>query len=418
MTAPSGGLLITSEQVLERLFRAGYARWIEEAKKRLGPDSAIAAPRVVSKAFHLAWTDRQQLRAQEDLDAYLGANIQHGAAREQSRRSRLHRMGSVGGGHKEAIEHDSAEMNVDEAWDRLKHALQGSSADEAQRERASTARHGAAEHMAALGKTGALWKPVTAVGVTVLGVAFAVWYLNRAAEDRAIQRAVTDPDVRSYATSYGQQANVTLDDGTVVLIGPDTKLSVPKAFGPELRAVNVVGVANFNVTREMEKPFDVRSGPVSILARGNVFTVRRYRDDTNVIVYARKGAVDVRQGKIVRQVAEGLSVLVPDSGTMRIPTAEEFDDASSWVDGTVSIVGSLRSALPLLKRWYGLDIRLQDTTLLDRKVFVRAPLTSQKEAISNIERSGGLKFTYIGDYMGFRDAEPTKGATKADTKKP
>ena len=404
MTGPSASSLLASEQVFEQQFRAGYARWIEEAKKHLGPDAPSAAPRVVSKAFHLAWSDRQRLRTQADLDAYLGANIQHGAARELSRRSRLHRMGSIGGGSKEAAEHDQAELTVDDAWDRLKHTLQGAPAAEAQRARASTARHGAAEHMASLGKTGALWKKVAFVGVVVGGVAFGVWYANRAAEDRAIMFAVSAPDARSYTTSYGQQANVTLDDGTTVLLGPDSKLSVPKAFGPALRAVMLVGAANFNVTRDMGKPLDVRSGPVKIMGRGKVFTVRRYGDDTTVIVRARTGAVDVKLGDVVREVAEGLSVLVTDSGTMRIPTTEELDEASAWVDGTVSIVGSLRYAIPRLKRWYGLDIRMRDSTLLDRNVFVRAPMTSQKEAIANIEKSGGLKLTYVGNYMGFKDA--------------
>ena len=55
------GQLITDQQALERLFRANYAKWVADAKRRLG-DAAPAAPRVVSKAFHLAWQDRQRFR--------------------------------------------------------------------------------------------------------------------------------------------------------------------------------------------------------------------------------------------------------------------------------------------------------------------------------------------------------------------
>ena len=53
------GQLITDQQALERLFRANYLKWVADAKRRLG-DSSANAPRVVSKAFHLAWQDRKR----------------------------------------------------------------------------------------------------------------------------------------------------------------------------------------------------------------------------------------------------------------------------------------------------------------------------------------------------------------------
>src|SRR5204862_2217170 len=123
------GQLITDEKTLERLFRAKYSRLVVDAKGRLG-EAGSAAPRVVSKAFHLAWQDRKRFHSQEELDAFLGANIQHGTARELSRRAGLHRMEShTAGGAKE--HHDHGEMTMDEAWDSLHHTLQGTTAPEA-----------------------------------------------------------------------------------------------------------------------------------------------------------------------------------------------------------------------------------------------------------------------------------------------
>ena len=61
--------------------------------------------------------------------------------------------------------------------------------------------------------------------------------------------------------------------------------------------------------------------------------------------------------------------------------------------------------------------------LLDRQVFVRAAINSPKEAITSVEQSGGLKFTYIGENMAFQDTTASKapatkaGATKTGTKR-
>ena len=72
---------INDTQSLERAFRSSYDKWVTDAKGRLG-DANAAAPRVVSKAFHLAWQDRKRLTSQEEFDAFIGAQIHHGATRE------------------------------------------------------------------------------------------------------------------------------------------------------------------------------------------------------------------------------------------------------------------------------------------------------------------------------------------------
>jgi ferric-dicitrate binding protein FerR (iron transport regulator) len=414
-TPSSGGTpsnqLITSEQVLERLFRAGYDRWIADAKKRLGADGAIAAPRVVSKVFHLAWTDRARFQAQEELDAFLGANIQHQSARELSRRASVHRMDK---GAEHDKEHDVHEMTVDEAWDRLSHTLQGG-APEAYRKRASAARHEAAEHWAAIGKEKTNWKPMVAIGAVGLAIAVGVlWYVNVAGASRAVAHALNAPDVRTYETSYGQQANVTLDDSTIARLGPESKLTVPKLFGLGLRAVKIEGAANFEVRQQLDQPFEVRSGEAIITATGTTFTVRRYKDDAALVVHSRQGSVEVLQGENKRSVAEGMAIRVTPTGEMSVPSSEELAEASSWVDGKVSILGrDLRQALPLLKRWYGLDIHVEDMGLLSRQVFISASMSSQKEAISAVEQSGGMTFTYIGENMAFKDTVPSRGARRA-----
>ena len=374
---------------------------------------------MVSKAFHLAWADRQRFHSMEELDAFLGATVHHGAARELSRIAGLHRMDAHGGGGGRREKHDVTEMSVDEAWDRLHHTLQGG-APEAYRARASTARHEAAEHVAQLAK-GRNWKPYTIVGVVGLVIASAgVWFLSKLGESRAVDHALSAPDARSYETGAGQQINVTLDDGTLVRVGPESKLTVPKRFGMSggYRAVKIDGTANFTVAKGPKQPFEVRNGQVIIVAHGTEFTVRRYKEDPNLIVHVRDGSVDLKLGDEVRTVNKGMSYAVTSAGAMRVPTAEELDEARSWADGNVTIVGhTLRYVLPQLKRWYGLNITVSDTKLLDRKVFVRAAVNSPKEAIASVEESGGLKFTYIGENMAFQDtvggAKGRAGASKA-----
>src|SRR6185503_16016524 len=200
--------------------------------------------------------------------------------------------------------HAVSEMSVDEAWDRLQHTLEGG-APEAYRARASTARHEAAEHVKNLGKE-RNWKPFLLIGVVGLALASgAIWWINKAGESRAVDRALSAADVRNYETSYGQQLNVSLDDGTSVRLGPQSKLTIPKRFGMTqgYRAVKLDGTANFTVTKaSTTQPFEVRNGPVVLIARGTEFTVRKFAEDSSIVLHVRDGSVDVRVGEQIRSV--------------------------------------------------------------------------------------------------------------------
>ncbi|MGH7637303.1 MAG: FecR family protein [Gemmatimonadaceae bacterium] len=407
------GQLITDQKVLEQLFRQHYSRLIADAKNRLG-DATSAAPRIVSKAFHLAWQDRKRFHSFDELDAFLGAQIHHGATREISRRAGLHRMESHEGlgGHSHA-KHETHEMTVDEAWDRLQHTLQGG-APEAYKARASSARHEAAAHVKDLAKE-KNWTPAIVVGVVGLAVTLgAMWYIDRVGADRMITNALAASDARHTEMGTMQIANVTLDDSTIAMLAPQTRLTVPNRYGRgDMRAVRIEGAANFNVTQQFDTPFEVRAGDVAVIARSTVFTVRKYRDESNVIVHVKEGSVDVRHGENIRSVPRGMSVLVADDGAMRVPTPEELQEAINWVDGNVTIAGrTLRYVLPQMKRWYGLDIKVPNTALLDRQVFLSAPPNSPRDAISSVEQSGGLTFTYIGENMAFEDTAASRGTKR------
>ncbi len=417
------GQLIPNEDALEQLFRAHYGELLAEAKGKL-EGAETAAPRVVSKAFHLAWNDRAKFSSRAELMAFLRSSVQHGAARELSRRAGLHRADHAisGSTHETEVHHehqhpDPVEMGIEEAWDRLKHTLHGG-APEAYRQRASTARHEAAEHMKDLGKERS-WKGLVLGGLAALVVFMALfWYIDRQGEGRRIASALAQPDARFYEAPQGQtNIRITLDDGSIVRIGPQTKVTVPKMFGPKLRAVKVEGAAGIQVVQQLENPFRVQVGDAMVIARGTTFSVRRYPADSAAFIAVKEGTVDVVVGEVTRPVSAGKALRVADGGAMSDASQADMEETASWPDGRIVMSGrTLRYVLPRLKRFYGLDIAVLDNRLLDRQVFLSAALNSPREAITSVEQSGGLKFSYVGENMTFTDtvgtAAPSRGARR------
>jgi ferric-dicitrate binding protein FerR (iron transport regulator) len=148
------------------------------------------------------------------------------------------------------------------------------------------------------------------------------------------------------------------------------------------------------------------------LVTGTVLTVRSFTSESSVVVALKEGSATVTVHDSTRVVKAGEAVFVKNAA-MRVPTAPELQEATSWNDKTLTIANrSLRDVLPQLKSWYGLDIKVLDRPLLDRPVTIQASLDSPREAITAVEQSANLKFGYEGaaKLMVFRDA----GAAKAN----
>jgi ferric-dicitrate binding protein FerR (iron transport regulator) len=406
---PSGSPL-GDPTALEQYFRAHFDDLAQEAKAHLA-DAASSAPRVVEGAFRHAWEERQHFHTPQELDAFLHEEVRHGAAREKSRRAGLHRHdGAATRAHAPAV----PKLDVDQSWSHVAHALHlVPDSGTAVQESAAHLRHDAAGHVADLAKPRA-WKAPLAIGVgAAIVIAGGIWYLQRLGDEGAIQKALAAPDARTHIAAPRQLAIVSLDDGTKVLLTPESKLVVPKNYGELLRAVKLEGAATFTVAAAEARPFEVRAGNAKVVATGTVLTVRAFPTESVVVVHVKQGSVSVQAGDSIRQVAENHAMLVARSGAMREPTPTEVQEATSWDDHTLTISNrQLRETLPQLKRWYGLDIKVPDLTLLDRPVTMQASLESPQEALNAIEKSANVKFGYEGQSMVFRDAAVKKAAKK------
>ena len=172
----------------------------------------------------------------------------------------------------------------------------------------------------------------------------------------------------------------------------------------------VEGAATFDVASDSPLPFEIRAGGVAIVVTGTALTVRTYPDESSVAVHVRSGAATLRAGGTDYALVAGRALLVENESAVREPTPAELAETISWTERTVTIADRpLRELVPEMNRWYGLDIKVRDTTLLARIGTVDAPLDSLRAAIADVERSAGVEFAYedAGKTMIFRASKGT-----------
>jgi transmembrane sensor len=123
-----------------------------------------------------------------------------------------------------------------------------------------------------------------AVGVAAVIIGMSAWMATRSDSPTA------GPIAKIYTTSVAERRHIELPDGTAVVLGGASSLSV--RYGARQRNVNLDrGEALFNVVRDATKPFRVLAGDGAITALGTKFNVRHA--EQRVVVTVTEGLVEV-----------------------------------------------------------------------------------------------------------------------------
>jgi ferric-dicitrate binding protein FerR (iron transport regulator) len=399
---PPAPIALADEEALHQVFLAEYSSLTDEAHADLGDDARALAPKVVEGAFVRAWDARSRFRTSQEVHQFLVEDVHHAAARALSRRASAHRLS--GGGRADA--HAVNAESPDEAWQHIMHALHGEAhSPKALADAAAHSRHEAAEHIKVSTRETPLWVPIVIGAVVLAGLLGLASYMTRLSANAKFTRALNAPDAKAIAAPAAQIGMVTLDDGSTVRLAPESKITVPKDFGPELRVVRIEGTGAFTVAKGIEQPFQVDAKNVQIVATGTAFTVRSYPNDSAVTVVVSEGAVRVGAHDHMTDVPAGSAVVALDSA-VKAATDVQRDEADAWRSGTLVVNDRpLGEVLGLMKRWYGLTILVQQQPLLEKRVSFRASLDSTRQAIRGIEQSSGLQFGYIGQNMTFHEKQ-------------
>lgn len=94
----------------------------------------------------------------------------------------------------------------------------------------------------------------------------------------------------------GAHTKLYLPDGTLVWLNAGSKIVYSQGFGVEDRQVELQGEGYFEVTRDEEIPFEIKTKEVNLKVLGTKFNFRNYPDDEEVTVNLIEGRVALRNG--------------------------------------------------------------------------------------------------------------------------
>ncbi len=244
-----------------------------------------------------------------------------------------------------------------------------------------------------------------------------LWYLNRAGQDTKLNSLFGSADARKIRTNNGQRGDITLSDGSKLSVGPATTLTIIPEYNTMYRGVKVEGTAAIEVMPSPNTPIEIRAGGGVFVMDQGAFVVRSYPDEGDATFKLTAGSAQVRAKDVRREITAPALIYIGKDSSLADGDSAAAQVATAWVGGTVMFKDMpLKDVLPLLNKYYALNIELTDQALLSRPVTMEASLESKQKAIDALQAAAFVKFAYDGTTPTLRD-DPAAAARAARAKK-
>jgi len=242
---------------------------------------------------------------------------------------------------------------------------------------------------------------LAAAAVLAIGVA---GYL-RSRPDRPAQPLVASSQMT--VTGVGAIDSMTLPDGTRAVLGPLSSLTIVKGYGAGRREVEVRGDVFLDVIHDSSAPFITRALNATITDIGTSFGVRT-DSASGVSVTVREGAVSLKPTNTGNSssviLGAGQHGLLTSSGRAVTRPATEQDLA--WLQRRLIFrEAPMSEVVDAFRRWYGIQLRLADASLVGRHLTASFSGETAAEALEVIRLSLGAEIERRGDTAIVRAAE-------------
>lgn len=177
---------------------------------------------------------------------------------------------------------------------------------------------------------------------------------------------------------YGSKSKITLPDGSTVNLNSGSVLRYPAQFDNENRKVSIEGEAYFDVKKDPNHPFLVRTNGVTVRVLGTKFNVKSYSDEKTVETTLVIGKVELYANNQEINDKNRLMVLAPNQqAVFEVQKGKKDSIISmvhnqnvdvnpiiSWKDNRLMFRDEKFADLAQkLERWYNVDIQIDDQKL-------------------------------------------------------
>jgi len=223
----------------------------------------------------------------------------------------------------------------------------------------------------------------------------------------AIEQPVSAEGLNEMIIPYGKHSYIMLSDGTGVWLNSGSRLVFPPVFRGNTREVFLEGEALFEVAKNREKPFYVKTDLFKMKVYGTKFNVQAYVHDNNysIVLVEGKVSMNVNNGLPSEEIflaPNQKATISKDKEKFEISFVENPDFDTAWVAGYLTFKNEeVPDLLKRVSRYYNVTI---ETNLPDNieKIYGKLDLKDNLERVlDGIAFISKTKYEKVGDKYVF-----------------
>ena len=207
-----------------------------------------------------------------------------------------------------------------------------------------------------------IWlEAIKIAAIFILGFALHYWISPSSAEIKE------DIVMQTIHVPAGQNAQLTLADGSQVWLNAGSTLNFPTRFGEGKRQVSLDGEGFFEVKANKDKPFIVSTSHYDIKALGTSFNVMAYKQSAEFETALLTGKVEISDHK-----TDHIVPLTPHNQAIRtdnklsvVPI--QHTDYFLWRKGILYFDEPLMDVLKKLELYFDVNIQVNNKSVLQNK---------------------------------------------------
>ncbi len=203
----------------------------------------------------------------------------------------------------------------------------------------------------------------------------------------------------------GQKTQLVLPDGTLVWLNSGSRLSYNYQYSTHDRIVNLEGEAFFDVKKDTQYPFIVKTGTVDVKVHGTAFNVSAYTDEEAIKVALLRGKVSLlsaeNQNLLTYLSPDQEAIVSKKSLSCRVESCDAEIEAS-WHHNLLKFDGDpVEEVWKKLGRWYGVDITLSNVDV-SKSYWFTIKTESLTELLEMINKISPIEYKLDGKEVTIR----------------
>jgi ferric-dicitrate binding protein FerR (iron transport regulator) len=222
---------------------------------------------------------------------------------------------------------------------------------------------------------------------------------------KEIEGHIVSSGYNTLSTARGETYKVQLPDGTQVWLNASSTIRYAASFkGRAQRYIELEGEAYFDVAKDKNHPFVVKTSTQEVEVLGTRFNINSYADEVAVNTTLLEGTVQINYQDKKTLLHPGQQANLSVAGTLQINMVDT-DPIISWINNEFMFDGDdIETVMRKISRWYNVDVVYIGARTREKFGGGLSRFEEVGQVLAMLEKTGAVRFKVEGKTIYVRAA--------------